>query len=177
MHRAPMRITHSSYVTGSIFTLAVGGLALTGCGMADPTTDQINEEFDGTIEHPTMQACGGGNFACKAHVVLDENNRIRPFALPAGLGPADLTSAYKLNPAITSTATISRSATITGHGSRSSKPMTGSAFMPITSPSITRRRSAWRRARACFCPRSRNARGGFASAPWSTPCRSTIRCA
>jgi subtilase family serine protease len=105
MHGRTMRITHR-HVTGSIFTLAVGGLAITGCGMADPTTDQINEEFDGTIEHPTMQVCGGGNFACKAHVVLDENNRIRPFALPAGLGPADLTSAYKLNAAITSTATI-----------------------------------------------------------------------
>jgi subtilase family serine protease len=89
-----------------MFTLAVGGLAVTGCGVADPTTDQINEEFDGTIEHPTMQVCGGGNFTCKAHVVLDENNRIRPFALPAGLGPADLVSAYKLNAAITSTATI-----------------------------------------------------------------------
>jgi subtilase family serine protease len=74
--------------------------------MAEPTTDQINEEFDGTIEHPTMRVCGGGNFECKAHVVLDENNRIRPFALPAGLGPADLVSAYKLNAAITSTATI-----------------------------------------------------------------------
>ncbi len=106
MHCARMRITHSGYVTGSIFTLAVGGLALTGCGMADPTTDQINEEFDGTIEHPTQQVCSGGNFSCKAHVVLDENNRIRPFATPAGLGPADLASAYKLNAAITSTATI-----------------------------------------------------------------------
>ena len=101
-----MRIAHSRYVTGSIFTLAVGGLALTGCALGDPTTAQINEEFDGTVEHPTMQVCGGGNFACKAHVVLDENNRIRPFAVPAGLGPTDLTSAYKLNAAITSTATI-----------------------------------------------------------------------
>lgn len=105
MHGRSMRITHR-HVTGSIFTLAIGGLALTGCTMAEPTTDQINEEFDGSVEHPTMQACGGGNFTCKAHVVMDENNRIRPFALPAGLGPADLVSAYKLNPAITSTATI-----------------------------------------------------------------------
>ena len=74
--------------------------------MGDPAKDQLDEELDGTIEHPTMQVCGGGNFVCKAHVLLDENNRIRPFTTPAGLGPADLASAYKLNPAIISTATI-----------------------------------------------------------------------
>src|SRR5215475_4845208 len=101
-----MRIVHTRSSTVSLFALAAGGLVFTACGVADPTTDQINEEFDGTVEHPTMRVCGGGNFECKAHVILDENNRVRPFATPAGLGPAQLASAYKLNAAITSTATI-----------------------------------------------------------------------
>jgi subtilase family serine protease len=103
-----MQLVQARYARSisAVATVAISTLLLANCATADPTRDQINEEFDGTIEHPTMQVCGGGNFTCKAHVVLDENNRIRPFALPAGLGPADLTSAYKLNPAITSTATI-----------------------------------------------------------------------
>src|ERR1700733_9009906 len=107
-HGLAMQLVQASYARSisAIATVAISTLLLANCATADPTTDQINEEFDGTIEHPTKPVCGGGNFTCKAHVVLDENNRIRPFALPAGLGPADLTSAYKLNPAITSTATM-----------------------------------------------------------------------
>jgi subtilase family serine protease len=101
-----MRIAHTRYVTGTIFTLAVGGLALAGCAMADPNEDQQGEEFDGTVQEPTAAVCGGGTFVCKSHVRVDEHNRIKPFATPSGLGPADLASAYKLNAAITSTATI-----------------------------------------------------------------------
>src|SRR5580765_2645150 len=101
-----MRIAHTRYVTGSLFTLAVGGLALAGCAMADPDEDQQSEEFDGTVQEPTAAVCGGGTFVCKSHVRVDAHNRIKPSALPAGLGPADLASAYKLNAAITSTATI-----------------------------------------------------------------------
>src|ERR1051325_8026746 len=101
-----MRIAQTRSSTVSLFALAAGGLVLAGCGVADPTTDQINEEFDGTVEHPTMRVCGGGNFECEAHVVMDENSHIRPFPLPAGLGPAHLVGPHQLNPAITSTATI-----------------------------------------------------------------------
>ena len=54
----------------------------------------------------SKEVCSGGVFSCKAHVIVNEQNEIRPFATPSGLGPADLVSAYKLNPAITSTATI-----------------------------------------------------------------------
>src|SRR5262249_21977320 len=39
-------------------------------------------------------------------VRTDGQNKIKPFATPSGLGPADLASAYKLNSAQTSTATI-----------------------------------------------------------------------
>jgi subtilase family serine protease len=89
-----------------MFALAAGSLALAACATEDPTEDQQSEELDGTVQQPTAAVCGGGQFVCKSHVRVDEHNRIKPFATPAGLGPADLVSAYKLNPAITSTATI-----------------------------------------------------------------------
>ena len=53
-----------------------------------------------------MVVCQGGRFLCTAHVRTDENNRIRPFATPSGLGPADFVSAYHLSASTTSTATI-----------------------------------------------------------------------
>ena len=89
-----------------MFALAAGGLAIAGCAMEDPNEDQLSEDLDGTVQQPTAAVCGGGHFVCKSHVRVDEHNRIKPFATPAGLGPADLASAYKLNAAITSTATI-----------------------------------------------------------------------
>jgi subtilase family serine protease len=101
MRSAPTRIT-----TVSLYALAAGSLALASCATEAPTEDQQSDEFDGTVQEPTAAVCGGGQFVCKSHVRVDEHNRIKPFATPSGLGPADLTSAYKLNPAITSTATI-----------------------------------------------------------------------
>ena len=52
---------------------------------------------------------------------------------------------------------------ITKSGSRSSSCSTARAFTPTTSPSTTRRRSAWRRRRACSWRRSRSAPRGCAS--------------
>jgi subtilase family serine protease len=99
-----MRIAQTIFATGSIFTLAVGALA--GCATSDVNEDQQADELDGTAQEPTAAVCGGGQFVCKSHVRVDGHNRIKPFAVPSGFGPADLASAYKLNPAITSTATI-----------------------------------------------------------------------
>jgi hypothetical protein len=82
--------------------LAVMGCASTGHENGDPRGD----DPDGTTQEPTVPVCSGGVFTCKSRVRVDEHNRIKPFATPAGFGPADLVSAYKLNPAITSTATI-----------------------------------------------------------------------
>src|SRR6201999_3941452 len=50
--------------------------------------------------------CNGGTFVCKSQLVTSAHGRFQPFATPSGFGPADLTSAYKLNASITSTATI-----------------------------------------------------------------------
>jgi len=99
-----MRIAQTIFATGSIFTLAVGALA--GCATSDVNEDQQADELDGTVQEPTAAVCGGGQFVCKSHVRVDAHSRIKPFATPSGFGPADLASAYKLNPAITSTATI-----------------------------------------------------------------------
>ncbi len=77
---------------------------------------------------------------------------------------------------ITSTATGCRSSNSTRCGSRSLKPMTAWAFAPITSPSIIRRRSAWRPSPASSFPRWRSAPSGCASGRWSISCRSITRC-
>jgi subtilase family serine protease len=96
------------FATTSIFTIALGTLTLASCVSSEPAADEDQQvdELDGTPQLPHMAVCSGGRFTCKSHVRTDEHGRIKPFATPAGLGPADLVSAYKLNPAITSTATI-----------------------------------------------------------------------
>ncbi len=101
-----MKVAQTIFATGSIFTLAVGALTLAGCAASDDNEDQQADELDGTVQEPTAAVCGGGRFVCKSHVRVDTHNRIKPFATPSGFGPADLTAAYHLNPAITSTATI-----------------------------------------------------------------------
>jgi subtilase family serine protease len=94
------------FATRSIFTMAVTTLTLAGCAAVADDEDQQADELDGTPQFQHMTVCSGGRFSCKSHVRVDESGRIKPFATPAGLGPADLTSAYKLNAAKTSTATI-----------------------------------------------------------------------
>src|ERR1700759_468263 len=99
-----MRFSQTTFATKSLFTIAVGTLTLAGCATADE--DQQVDDLDAAPQFSHMSVCNGGTFSCKSHVRVDEHGRIKPFATPAGLGPADLVSAYKLNPAITSTATI-----------------------------------------------------------------------
>jgi len=101
-----MKVAQTIFATGSIFTLAVGALTLAGCATSDDNEEQQADELDGTVQEPTAAVCGGGRFVCKSHVRVDVHNRIKPFAVPSGFGPADLAAAYHLNPAITSTATI-----------------------------------------------------------------------
>jgi subtilase family serine protease len=86
-------------------TLAASAFALTSCA-TDAGDDQQASEDNGGTEDGAPNVCTTGHWQCKAHLVVDENNRARPFATPSGLGPADLTSAYKLKASVTSTATI-----------------------------------------------------------------------
>jgi subtilase family serine protease len=92
----------------TILSLVAGSLALGSCVASEREADedQQADEVDTTPQMPHVAVCSGGRFTCKSHVQADEHNRIRPFATPSGLGPADFTSAYKLSATKTSTATI-----------------------------------------------------------------------
>ncbi len=97
-----------SITRSSIFTIVAGSLAFAGCVASERGADEDQQasELDDAAQVPTVAVCSGGRFLCKSHVVADEHNHIQPFATPSGFGPADLVSAYKLNAAVTSTATI-----------------------------------------------------------------------
>ncbi len=90
--------------------MAAGALVLTSCATAEreDNGDRQADELGSIEQQPHTAACtpGMATFACKARVRTDGQNHIKPFATPSGFGPADLTSAYKLDPAKTSTATI-----------------------------------------------------------------------
>ncbi|HEX4419732.1 MAG TPA: S8 family serine peptidase [Kofleriaceae bacterium] len=101
-----MKFAHPMFSKRSIFTLAFGTLAFASCVSSEPGNTGSDDPQTDDTDVPTTNVCSGGHWTCKSHVQVDEHNRIRPFATPSGLGPADLTSAYKLNSAITSTATI-----------------------------------------------------------------------
>jgi len=91
-----------------LITIAAGALVLASCASAERQDDGDRQTDElGTIPQENHDAvCSGGRFACKARIRTDNNHAIKPFVTPQGLGPADLASAYKLNPAKTSTATI-----------------------------------------------------------------------
>jgi len=86
-------------------TLAASTFALASCATDPGDEDQQASDDDGG-QDSAPNVCTTGHWQCKAHVVVDEHNRVKPAATPSGLGPADLASAYKLNASITSTATI-----------------------------------------------------------------------
>ena len=88
-------------VIAAFGTLALAACVSSGRGDSDPSTDD-----EGQVQEPYSSVCNGGKYTCKSFVRTDEHNRIKPFATVSGLGPADLTSAYKLNASKTSTATI-----------------------------------------------------------------------
>jgi hypothetical protein len=90
--------------------MAAGALVLTSCATAEreDSGDRQADELGAIPQQAHSAVCGAGmaRFACKARVRTDAQNHIKPFATPSGLGPADLASAYKLDPAKTSTATV-----------------------------------------------------------------------
>ena len=104
-----MRLTQTM-TAKTIFSLALGTLAFAGCvSSAGSDTQNQSTADDGADQDPstpTMHVCNGGQWQCKAQVVVDEHNRIKPFATPSGLGPADLQSAYKLASLPAATVTI-----------------------------------------------------------------------
>lgn len=94
----------------SIIMIAAGALVLASCATAEPDEDTSGDrevEELGTIpQQAHAAACQGGRWSCYARVRSDAAYRIRSFAGPSGLGPADLASAYKLDPEKAPSATI-----------------------------------------------------------------------
>jgi hypothetical protein len=82
--------------------MAAGALVLTSCATAEreDAGDRQTDEIGMVQQQPHTAACtpGMARFACKARVRTDGQNHIKQFAAPSGLGPADLASAYKLDP-------------------------------------------------------------------------------
>src|SRR5262245_18287522 len=91
----------------SVFIMAAGALVLASCASAEreDSVDRGNDELAQIAQLPSSAVCNG-RWRCKARVRTDDRHQIKPFAAPSGFGPADLASAYKLDPAKTSTATI-----------------------------------------------------------------------
>jgi len=94
---------------------------MAGCAGVDDSpspSDDPSAQVDRAIfelsqipEHTHIAVCSDrgipGAKRCKSQIrVVAETGAIQPFATPSGFGPADLTSAYKLDPNKTSTATI-----------------------------------------------------------------------
>jgi hypothetical protein len=106
MNIAAAMIANRSFFT--IATIAAGALVLASCASAqrEDDGDRQTDELGTIPQEPHSAVCSGGKFACKARIRTDSNHAIKPFVTPQGLGPADLASAYKLDPAKTSTATI-----------------------------------------------------------------------
>jgi len=92
----------------SIFIIAAGALVLASCASAEreDNGDRAADELAQIAQLPHSGVCSGGRWSCKARVRTDERNQIKPFAAPAGLGPADLASAYKLDASKAPTVTI-----------------------------------------------------------------------
>jgi Subtilase family len=93
-----------------IITIAAGALVLASCASAereDNTAEDRQADELGTIpQQPHVAACSGGRWSCFARVRSDTARRIQPFAAPAGYGPAELASAYKLDTTLAPGATI-----------------------------------------------------------------------
>src|ERR1043165_5160539 len=82
-----------------IVKIAVGALLLASCASAEREDggDRQTDELAQIAQLPHDSVCNGGTYRCSARIRTDGNHAIKPFANPAGLGPADLQSAYKLD--------------------------------------------------------------------------------
>jgi MYXO-CTERM domain-containing protein len=106
------RFTSSFGMLASISRLVVGlALGLTpSCALEDPaaTADSsasADDATDATEDGLTDSVCSSGRFRCHAHVRVSTDRAGRRItahaATPTGFGPADLQSAYKIDPAVT----------------------------------------------------------------------------
>src|SRR5579862_2669794 len=83
--------------------LAMGlSLGLVSSATADPVTryastvTQLDRVNPGDV--PTGSICSGHRFRCFAHAQVTQSGLVKSFATPQGWGPADLQSAYQIDP-------------------------------------------------------------------------------
>jgi len=95
----PRRTMNDNQSVFTVSSFAIGALILASCAAAerDGTPDRQTDELGTIAEQPHAAVCNGGRWACKARVRTDADKRIKPFATPSGLGPADLKAAYKVD--------------------------------------------------------------------------------
>ena len=104
----------SSAVSGAhrarAFARIVALASLVACAPPIDRTDDPGDRGEddlATIEQqPSASVCNGGRFHCYAQIRTDGNGHVHTFALPSGVGPADIQSAYKLDVSKNPNATI-----------------------------------------------------------------------
>jgi hypothetical protein len=84
-----------------LFAAACGPTAVDRSGDGD---DRANEDLANVPQFPNAAVCAGGKLHCYARIRTDSGGK--PKATTAGLAPADLISAYKLNTSLSPGATI-----------------------------------------------------------------------
>ena len=69
-------------------------------------SDRQNDTLAQIPQLPHAPVCSGGAYHCYSHVRVDEMGFVKTFASPSGLGPSELTSAYKLSGTASATIAI-----------------------------------------------------------------------
>jgi hypothetical protein len=72
----------------------------------DDAADRGTDDLSTIQQQPSDTVCNGGQWSCYAKIRTDGSGHIRSYATSSGFGPADIQSAYKLDPTKGSGATI-----------------------------------------------------------------------
>jgi hypothetical protein len=82
----------------SLFESLCFTLFLAGCAVPGSDSESIQADELATIpKQPSQAVCTGGRWNCGARIRTDDNARVMAFAVPSGLTPNDLASAYALD--------------------------------------------------------------------------------
>ena len=104
--RTSSRFTREFANFHRVTQLAMGlSLGLITSASAEPLT-QANTDLGVTVldqvkpgDVPTGSICTTGRWRCHAHAHVTESGRVKAYAAPQGWGPADIQSAYNIDPA------------------------------------------------------------------------------
>ena len=91
---------------GLTLAFAVSVASVAACDARFPDYDRQGDALAQIPQQPHAPVCSGGAYHCYSHVRVDEMGFVKTFAAPSGLGPSELTSAYKLSGSATATIAI-----------------------------------------------------------------------